>query len=257
MRSTQQKHFVFIRRMPQTIVWGGLEKLFLDWLERIDYKACRVTLAVTQGGKALFEQKFKEKNLPIQIVEFSVDFRRNSVHQFCEMYWCLRPLKPSTVIFVQGAFTDFYLGVVLAGFLLTRNNVYMHENLGAPSPAEKSSKYHWGVIPGMGLWWHKEKLLNKLRGMFSRRIFVVSQEIQEQLIKRWGYPRHKVVVSYHVIDLEKFSFSLSKRQHIRKLLKIPRSDFVFMISARLATEKRIDRAIEAFDRLTEERDHVW
>jgi glycosyltransferase involved in cell wall biosynthesis len=253
----QIKHYVFVRRMPQTIVWGGLEKLLLEWLERINYQECQVTLAVTPAGKALFEPHFAAKNLPVEVVEFSLNFKGNMVKQFLEMYRFLRPLKPSTVILVQGIFTDFYLGIVLASFLVTRNHVYMHENLSVPPPEEKTSKYHWGVIPGIGLWWYRQKFYNNFRSLFSRKIFVVSQEIQDQLIRHWGYPRQKVAVAYHGVDLRKFSFSPFRREKMRKELNIPLTDFVFIISSRLTKEKSIDRAIEAFDRLTTNRDHVW
>ena len=79
-----RKHIVFLRRLPNTLMWGGLEKLMMDWFERIDYSACRVTLAISPGGKKLFKDKFDEMNLPIEIIEFP--FLTCLISEFIQLY---------------------------------------------------------------------------------------------------------------------------------------------------------------------------
>lgn len=251
------KHIVFLRRLPNTVVWGGLEKLILEWFERVDYKTCRITLVVTPGWKSIFGKHFTEKKIPVEIIEFSFNFNSGFFSNFSNMYRFLKTLKPSTVIFVQGDFADFNLSDVLSGYLLTCNNVYMHENLGIPLPSQRISKYHLGIIPGLGLWWHIQRLLNSFRARFSRKILVVSQEIKYQLTECLCYPKHKVVVAYHGINLKKFSLSTDEREEMRQTLRIPHEGFVFIITSRLSEEKCIERSIEAFDLLAKQHNHAW
>src|SRR5436853_613291 len=101
MKESKIKHFVFLRRLPRVLLWGGLEKLMMEWFERIDYTQCRVTLAITPGGKELFGEHIIKKGLPIEIVEFPMDFRGESIKNFFEMWSFLKTLKPSTLIYIQ------------------------------------------------------------------------------------------------------------------------------------------------------------
>jgi len=253
---TKYNHIVFLRHHSGTFMWGGLGKLMLEWFKRIDYSACRVTFGISPGGKEFYEKRFTENKIPVEVIEFPFNFITESYKNFNNMYRFLKALKPSSVIFIQGSFTDFCLATVLAGFLVTRNNVYMHENYGVPIQTKKLSKYHLGIIPGIGFWWYKQRFFNKLRSLLSRKIIVVGSEIKNQLIKLWGYPEYKVVLAYNGINLKEFHMP-DERQQIRKLLNIPDEDFIFIISSRLSKEKRIERAIEAFDRLAKQRNNVW
>ena len=240
------KHFVFLRRLPDKLMWGGLERVMMDWFERIDHSTCKVTLAVSPGGKGLFGGRFAIKDLPIEIVEIPFDLYEGSSKLFMDMYKLLNPLKPSSTIFIQGAFTDFRLAAVFAGFLLTGKNTFMHENLSSPLPTHK---------PGLKL--RLQRLVNSLRGVIAQKIIVVSQEIKDQLVNVWGYPENKVAVSYHGINLNEFRLLPGKRQQVRRVLSIPMSDFVFIVPTRLAHVKRIERTIEAFGRLSKGHNNLW
>ncbi len=228
------------------MMWGGLERLMMDWFERIDYSACRVTLAISKGGRTLFEEQFKKSGLPIAIKEIEFDLYEGTLKLFQDSYALLKPLQPTTTIFIQGAFTDFRLGAVLAGFCLTGRNNYMHENLSSQPPTHRSG-------PRLTI----QKCINSLRGLLARKIIVVSQEIKDLLVKDWGYPKSRILVSYHGINLSTFVFSKDKRCHMRQSLNIADADFVFIVPARLSKVKRIERTIEAFDRLSREVPDLW
>jgi len=240
----EYKHIVFLRRPPETLVWGGLEKIMLDWFERIDYSKCKVTLCISSPlWKEFFRRCFSEKKLPIEIVETNFNLYEKSTKLFSDTYNLLKPLKPSKLIFIQGAFTDFRIASVLAGFLVSRNNTYIHENLGAPTPLGKRL--------------FVQRLLNSVRCLVSRRIITLSREIKERLVNLWGFHPNKIMVSYHGINLDEYSVLPGVRQNIRKTLNIPMSDTIFITAARLCEEKRIDRIIEAFDKLTKQYNNIW
>ena len=246
MRDSSKKHIVFLRRCPSSLSWGGLEKLTLEWFQRIDYSKCRVTLAVTPGGKELSSKQLLAKGVNIGIIEFPFDFRAGAWKSFGEMFHFIRALKPSTIVFIQGAFTDFRLATVFAGFLLSGGNVFMHENLGAPVPPGEKRKNYFGFIPGLSFWWFRHRLWNNLRAILSRKILVVSQGLKDRLVDLWAYAPSRVKVAYHGVDIQRFSPG-AKNEKLKRELGMSPSDTVIVATARFAKEKCLDRLINAFD----------
>jgi glycosyltransferase involved in cell wall biosynthesis len=163
----------------------------------------------------------------------------------------LRNLKPDMVMFFQGSFTDFDLAHVIAASLTAKGQVYMHENLGAPLPSVKNSKKYFGFIHGMGLWWYAERYLTPLRARFCKKIFVVSAEIKQRMVELWHYPADKLEILYHGVDVARFRPSSDIKRQLRASMGILDSDIVIIAAARLSQEKCIDRAIDAFDALSQ------
>ncbi len=235
-------NLVFVRRMPATIVWGGLEKLMAEWFERIDYSKCKVTLVVSPGGADVYAQHLK--GLPIDIIDFDFNFTAPFLTRFSKCSSLFKRLKPSKVIFFQGQMFCFDFAQVLAANLSSGGEVYMHENLGAPVQHAKTS--------AISLWWHSERFFSRMRAVFSKRVMTVSAEIRQRLISLWSYPPDKVHVQYHGVDLVQFSPSLEVRSQMRQKLGIKEADPVIIVTARLSQEKCIHRVIEAFDLLSRE-----
>jgi glycosyltransferase involved in cell wall biosynthesis len=254
--SVQTPHFVFMRLMPPVIVWGGLEKLMLEWFERIDYGRCRATLVVSTGGKKIFDEHLAQKDLPVHVVEFPfrVDFKYTDgfFKRLTKTRDLLKVLKPSEVIFFQGSFTCFDLSHVLAANLSTGGEVYMHENLGPPAPSPKTSKKYFGFLPGLGLWWYAERFLTPLRARFSKKVFAVSREIKDQAVGVWHYPQHKVDVLYHGVDLKRFFPSEDNKERLRRQWGVATDETVIVAASRLSQEKCVERTLEAFDALSRE-----
>ena len=249
-------HYIFIRRMPKAIIWGGLEKLMLEWFECIDYNRCRVTLVVTSGGGEIYTRYLKEKKLPVNVVEFPFRFDVIFFKRFGETFGLLLGLKPNKVVFCQGRFFCFDLAHVLAAYLTAGNEVYMHENLEVPPPSFKRSKKHLGIVPGFGLWWYSERYLTRLRAYFCKKIFVVSDEIRRESIDLWKYPPHKVEVLYHGVNVGLFKPLPQVKESMRRAKGLGLDETVIILASRLIQEKCVHRSIEAFDALWREDPHV-
>jgi len=58
------------------------------------------------------------------------------------------------------------------------------------------------------------------------------------------------------VDIKKFYPSKQLKQKMREQMGIPASDIVIIVAARLSQEKRIDRAIDAFDELCLKHPHT-
>ncbi len=246
------KHFLFMRNYPRGGDWGGMEVLLFDLLARIDYSRCRVTLAVSPGSKIIFEQKLADKKWPIHLLEFPSPVRVKAWKRFGDMRRFLNELKPHTVVFFQGWYLDFRLAEVMAAYFHCRGDVYFHDNLGAPPPLEKTSRKHFGILPGMGLWWYVQGFCIRMRAYFCKSDLVVSEGIKELWKTLWGYPDDKIKVAYHGINVEKFSPSADIRSRMREANKLDPSVKVIVVTARFTDQKRLDRLINAFGRLAEE-----
>lgn len=229
-----------------------MEGLMLDWLMRIDHTSCRVTVAVTQGWRSRFEDEMTSRNLPVRVIEIPFSLELKPWVRTVNMLRFLRSLEANVVVFFQGWFHEFVLGEIMAGFLVTRNHVFMHENLGPKEQFPRTSRRFLGIIPGLGLWWYIEKFCVRSRASFSRKILVVSLEIKKMIESFWDYPPSKVLVTYHGIDVSHFAPSLETKERMRLELGIPMDAKVILVTARLTDQKCVHRAIEAMDALAKE-----
>src|SRR6185503_16837632 len=117
--SSKNKHVIFVRNPEEEPIWGGLEKLMLEWFERIDYTQCRATLAVSRNWVQIFKEKLNEKNVPLEVMELPFELNeRRFLKRFSNLFFFLKNLKPSTIVFIQGWLFNFDLAYVLAGFLV-------------------------------------------------------------------------------------------------------------------------------------------
>ncbi len=256
--SLTKKTFVFFRRLPPMPQgeWGGLERLMLDWFYRVDTTQAKIILVVTPDWKERFSQEATKRNIDLNVVACPFSFSDSFTDSFKNTYALLKTLKPYAVIFFQGWYTEFNVGNLAASSLLTCGRVYMHENLGAPEPPSRISKKYLGFISGIGLWWHLNRIKNNIRTYFCRSILVVSQELQHRYVQWWGYNPKKIRITYHGVDVNKFSPSISVRTLMRTKLNISESDIIIITTGRFASQKRPERAIEAFAQIVQTQRNV-
>lgn len=131
-KKKQLKHYLFLRRFSPSGVYGGCEKLLIEWFLGVNYSNTKIDLAVTKGKTDIFYERIKKENIPVNIIEFPFEHKGRPIRRFINMLLFIRRIKPDTIIFVQGGFYDFTLAEVLAAYLITKGDVYMTEHLGAP-----------------------------------------------------------------------------------------------------------------------------
>jgi len=248
-------HYIFLRRFSSHGSFGGLENRLLNWFKKINITKYKITLAVNQGAKKIFLNNPTDFN-NIQILEFIDKCESNFFKRFIHMYCVLRKLLPDCVVFVEGAFGDFGLPEILAGFILTKGNIYLTEHSGATLIEPTPSHFHFGVIPGIGLWRYKKLFSCWLCGRLAKRIFAVSNEVKNRLNNFYAFPKKKIIVQYHGIDLAKFRSDIKTRNNLRKQLKISENEKIIITCGRLAKEKATHRLINAFDILEKKYDNL-
>lgn len=240
---------LFIRRPG---AYGGIEVLLLDWLKHIDYGRTSVFLASTQD---FFTVKIRESGLPVAYRTFSLPVLGGSFRLFRTWFRDIRSVSPEKVVLMQGTITEIPLPCVLAAYLATRGNVYMTEHLAWPFPPSKTSTRHFGILPGLGLWWHRLMLATRLRAYLTKRVLAVSDAVRSVLLS-YGYPSGKIEIAYHGVDVSRFSPSEANRGGWRAKHGVPADAVVLASTARLAREKGIDRLLRAFDALSKEHEDL-
>ena len=248
MKQARLKHIVFLRNAPHGVAWGGLEKLLMEWFERIDYSQYKVSLSMPHQWLEVFKKKFEAKNLPVDLVEWPGGLEKeHSLKRFIDLFRFLKTLRPFSVVFIQGWLFNFDFAHILAGWAATGGQVYMHENLGPPEMLPKTSRHHFGFIPGLGIWWHIKRFRASVRAHFAKKVIVVSHEIKKQLVAKWYYPAGRISVCHHGVDVRQFCPSPETRLKMRESMKVHPEETVILVAARLSKEKCIHRVIEAFD----------
>jgi glycosyltransferase involved in cell wall biosynthesis len=241
-------HIVFVRRFSDGCTWGGAENRLLGYFANNNPVYNRITLAVTHD---IFSERLRSEGISIDVIFFPFGFSLKSWQRFWAMFHFLKALKPDKVVYVQGAFTDFLLPDFLAGFLITRGNIFSLEVLGAPEPPRKETKKHFGFLRGVGLWWYKRMLPDILKGWLCKRILSVSQGVTDRLVDWYYFPKHRIINVYGGVDFDRYVKNNEKRKHIRSQFGISDSQIVVISTARLSKEKCLDRLISAFDHLSQ------
>jgi len=259
MTKSKKKQFLFFRRLPPPPKgeFGGLEKLMFDWFERVDYNTSEVVLVVTKGWGERFKSEADQRQLSLKVEELPFDyFKIGPLQRFFDMFNFLKSYRPAGILFFQGYFEEFGMPEILAAALKTKGHVFMHENMGSIEPPKSSSKKYFGFIPGIGLWWQYYMFCIRFRANICKNILTVSEEIKDRYINWWKYPKNKVMVAYHGVDSKIFFPDLNQGQVLRQKFNLPLQDPVFMTMSRITSIKRLDRAIEAFNIVFQEKSNV-
>ncbi len=212
----------------------------------MDYARSEVTIAVT---KDVFTTRLERDKLPVKVVAYPFDFNGSAIKRFRQMRRFLRSLSADGVVFVQNNFLKFALPEFLAGWAVAKGNIYSFEALGSPQPQKPAGRMHLKVIPGMAFRWRIRMLALAARGWLCKRTLAVSEEVKERMVKWYHYPRKKIEVVCHGVDLSKYRPDAAVRKSMRRKFSIADSDFVVVSTARLCEQKCLHRLIDAFDSL--------
>jgi len=237
----------------RSAAFGGIEVLLMDWISSIDFGKNSVTVASTMD---CYSDKIAAKGVPVSYKTCSLPVMGNPLKIYSSWSRDIREISPDKVVFLEGRVDELPLSAVLAGYAATGGNVYMTEHLAWPDPPEKTRSTHFGFLPGVGLWWYRLMWGVRIRSYLSRRILAVSEAVRDTLLS-YGYEKEKIAIAYHGVDTERFSPSPANRIRWRRERGIPEDACVIVSTARLASEKRLERLIRAFATSSQERRDLW
>lgn len=239
----KMRHCVFLRRDPVT--WGGCERMLMSMLEKVSYTTHQITLMT--ASPELFAAHVRSAGVPVTVAPFPADYGGSFRRRYRSLRRALENVGASSAIFVQGTFLDFGLPDFLGAYVATRGRIFAYEVLAAPEPPAKSSSKHFGIVPGLGLWWYGQRAMCAVSGRLFTRVVTVGAEIERRLVEWYHYPRRAVTTVRHGTDLRVFSPEESSRRRMRDQYEIAADEIVIISTARLSVVKCVDRLVNAFD----------
>lgn len=238
--------------------FGGLEVVLLDWLSGIDL--ARVSVFVCDGAE-LMADRLAQRGLSVTSLKPQVKAEGSFVRTFLGWWRVLRGIRPGKVVLLEGNLGDCSLAMILAARCSTLGPVFLFAGGGGSQPVQVSadvkSRLHFGFLPGIGLYRHRQSLHRRLRLLLVRCLFLSSEGLRRTLLASFGLSPRFVAALHHGVDIQRFKPSTAQRIRERRALGIPDTATVIVSHGRLARVKRVDRVLEAFRILAEEREDLW
>jgi glycosyltransferase involved in cell wall biosynthesis len=242
-------HYVFVRR---THGFGGVENRLIDWLGNVDFEKADVTI-ITHVD--VFSNELKKSNIPVRVITTSLG-KEFSLVNIKAWYDLLKRYRPDAVIFMQGDFFDIPWFLFVIGKIIHIKKIYLTEHLAVKDPPIKKGGFYFKVIPRLHLWWYWKIYSNGVRGYLANKVLAVSEGVKEKLIL-WKYPKDNIIVIKHGVDTNLFFPSSEGRMKFRSKHGIPEDAQVIISTARFEKQKRLERIVYSFNKLSDEYERLW
>lgn len=228
--------------------FGGSERHTVQWVNHMVASGRRV--AMVQCGPYLYSPALLADHPGLEIVRCQLPVRRLSRADSRDWRRMFEGLPARCAVFVK---SWFYAGD--PRFLQSLRDSYatvFHIEHSLPEPLPpRSRRWHFGIVPGIGLWWYRDVWLRYRISRMADRFIVVSEEQRRRLALDGFVPEDRIVVCPNGADLVHWRRNTTAGARFRRALDIPDDAYVFACVGRLAGLKRFDVAIRAFARFSE------
>lgn len=160
----------------------------------------------------------------------------------------LGSIEADIAVVAKGTFKFGSVAMEAAGRLRFKRFLVI-EHLHAPLLRSPRRRHLKGLVPGLGLWWYREKVSGYLRSVFPHRIICVSHAVASTLQKDYGYPHSKLITAHSGVDTSVFAPNPVLRKLARDAWGVPDAAFVFGTLGRLSPVKNHAQLISAFSLL--------
>lgn len=258
--------------------WGGVQVQLMDWLGQVDASKSQVSILSPAG---CIRERLAATGGPTKYLDISEDtiarifgeydwrVGKDELAQsgfwrpFSIWYQFLSKIRPDSIVLIAGHLFTYPLPCVLAAFLAARGHVYMtvHSMAKLGEFPPKKSRMHFGLVPGIGLWWYRQVWKRtwsaRLQARLCHKTLAVGNAIRDKLVTSYGYPPRKVITIRHGVDTDRFCPAPRVRKEVRRAWGIPDHTKVIVSTARLSSEKGVDRLLRAYDRLRTDCEDPW
>ena len=160
-------------------------------------------------------------------------------------YRQFRALGATACIFEKGTLHTGSLAMDLAARAAFKVFVTIQQ-LEPPALGARSSKrYLGGLVPGLGLWWYRQRFRGWLRSLRPARTICITQAVRSALETGYGFSSRRLPVIHNGVDVDRFSPD-SPDTDAARAPESTNGPLTFGTAARLIHEKGIDVAIRAF-----------
>jgi glycosyltransferase involved in cell wall biosynthesis len=233
--------------LTQTQGFGGVEVHTLNLIDALIIRGYRVELISCRHRE--YDDRARRDAWRSAVTMIHTDLNVNDENQrgWLEFF---RTLQGEVLIFQKGG-NDLGSLVFFRACRRAFDKVYFVEHSEAEPAPIKSSRRWLGLIPGLGLWWYRQRLIKKLSSHYADRIIAVSNKVRDRLVNDWGYRPDNIRVVHNGVPWRDFTRNHQLGTSFRSRLGIPEEAFVFGMLTRLSKEKGVDIALRGFRLLWE------
>lgn len=219
-------------------VWGGLESHVRDIAATALEDGHHVCLACVGDETArLFEGR--APGATIRIIE-----PPGSASNVRRWYTQLRSLGADACIFEKGTLHTGGVAMDLAARLAFKAFVTIQQ-LEPPALGRRTTRWHaGGLVPGLGLWWYRQRFSGWLRSLAPSRTICISNAVRDALRTDYGFSDRRLVVIHNGVNVERFT-SGRNTEGSEAAHSSHAAAMTLGTSARLVQDKGIDVAIRA------------
>jgi glycosyltransferase involved in cell wall biosynthesis len=236
---------VKVALLVHTDVWGGTEVYTAELAEALVRQGHQVT--IVQLGHRVYEHlRSEERGFEVAYVEVGTSFERAGLVRWLSL---LRPLAADVGVLIKTWHRGTSLPLELASRLRFRRYLVIELHPADPPPTRARSRHLGGLIPGLALWWYRERLSWEVLKRLPRKIIALSDAVVHNLVRDYGYDRAAFLRIHAGVDTEAFRPDPQRRAAARAAWGVGPDTVVFGAVGRLATVKGFDVALEQFARL--------
>jgi glycosyltransferase involved in cell wall biosynthesis len=225
---------------------GGSEQHTADLLN--DLCARGVRLVLLQSGSDLRPLGLREVPGRLDVVETGLEVRGLSRSQLRSWARLLQDYPADRIYLAKPCY--FLADLGLLQLLRKSARVVFHFEHSLPPPLVRPpSRRHFGIIPGLGLWWYRERWRRWLMGRQVDRVFAPSEAGKRELVKHALLPEDQITVCLNGLDAGRWVPDATKARAFRDRYGIPQDGYLFGAAGRLDPLKGLDLALRAFARL--------
>ena len=214
-------------------IWGGLESHVVDLARTAAGDGHHVVLACVGPETAAL---FGGRDLPARIQEATTP-----PSSIVGWYRWFRTLDAEVCLFEKGTLHTGSLALDLAARMAFKAFVVIQQ-LEPPRLGPRTRSRHLGVLPGLGLWWFRQRFGGWLRSLGPARTVCISQAVRSGLINDYGFAPDRLPIVPNGTDTERFHPARDAATTSDETGR----PFVVGTAARLVHNKGIDVALRAF-----------
>lgn len=225
---------------------GGAERHTADLLNYLATTGLRIVLL--QSHFDLRELGLREIPGKLEVVNTDLPLRDLSKEQMQAWTQLLRTYRAERILVVKTWYLEPDFGLVK---LLRKAAplVFHFEHSLPPRLPPRSRRLRFGILPGLGLWWYRERWRRWRMGRMVDRVFVDSAMARQELLEHALLAQDRVIACTNGVDVNRWAPDQNKARAFREQYGIPHDHYLFGVAGRVAPEKGIDLAVRAFDHL--------
>jgi len=229
--------------------YGGAEVHTLKLAAALAGRGHSVTIVAR--GSQFYQGRLDQRDSRLRLRALGGE-RMPSPMGYREWRGVFRTMPANVAVLAKSSFRTGSIGLDLAARFSFGRYFTIEHSLPPVKPAKASRSHAGGLVPGLGLWWYRERVANYLRSVGPVHVYCVSDAVRDALLANCAFPQRKVSTVRNGVDADRFRPNEDWRKKWRAALGVSDDTLVFGSVGRLVPEKAYDTIIRLFASLAGE-----